>query len=62
MSPHDWSEHTKRVFDVLGAVSAFAAISLSSVALAVSIAAGLMSILWYAIRIYDRLKTGRAGE
>ena len=62
MSPHDLNEHTKRVLDFAGALSAVAAISLSQVALLVSIVAGLLSIAWYGIRIYDRFRTGRAGE
>ena len=62
MSPHDLNEHTKRVLDFAGALSAVAAISLSQVALLVSIVAGLLSIAWYAVRLWDRFRTGRAGE
>jgi hypothetical protein len=62
VSPHDLNEHTKRVLDFAGALSAVAAISLSQIALMVSIVAGLLSILWYAVRLYDRFKHGRAGE
>lgn len=62
MSVHEWSEQSKRLFDVAGAVSAVAAISLSQVALMVSIVAGLLSITWYGIRIFDRLKNGASGE
>lgn len=59
---HDLNEHTKRALDVAGAVSAVAAISLSQVALMVSIVAGLLSIAWYGIRIFDRLKSGAAND
>jgi hypothetical protein len=59
VNPHELSEHTKRLLDVIGALSAVAAISLSQVALMVSIIAGLMSITWYGVRIFDRMKYGR---
>ncbi len=59
VSVHDLSEHTKRLLDVIGAVSAVTAISLSQVALAVSIVAGLLSITWYVVRLYDRFKYGK---
>lgn len=62
MNVHELSEHTKRALDVVGAVSAVAAISLSSVALLVSIVAGILSITWYGVRLYDRFKYGRGGE
>ena len=62
MNPHDLSEGTKRVLDFAGALSAVAAIGLSQVALIVSIIAGLMSIAWYAVRLYDRFRHGEAGE
>lgn len=62
MTPHDWSEHTKRMLDLAGAVGAVAAISLSQVALMVSIVAGLLSILWYGIRIVDRFRSGKASD
>jgi hypothetical protein len=63
VNPHELSEHTKRLLDVIGALSAVAAISLSQVALMVSIIAGLMSITWYGVRIFDRMKYGRgSGE
>jgi hypothetical protein len=58
---HDLNEHTKRVLDAVGAVSAAAAISLSQVALLVSIVAGLLSITWYGVRLFDRFKYGRGG-
>jgi hypothetical protein len=59
---HDLSESTKRFMDVAGAVSAVAAISLSQAALVASFVAALLSIAWYGIRIYDRLRYGRGGE
>lgn len=62
MNINDLSEHTKRALDMIGAVSAVAAISLSQVALMVSVVAGLLSITWYGIRIYDRLRHGRSGD
>lgn len=66
VSPHDWSEHTKRVLDFVtplstAAVGGFAAITLNQVAVCVTIAAGLMSIAWYAVRLHDRFKYGRGG-
>lgn len=62
MSLHDLNEGTKRVLDILGAASAVAAISLSQVALLVSIVAGLLSITWYGVRLFDRFRYGRGGE
>lgn len=62
MSLHELSEPTKRAIDWAGAISAFAAISLSQVALFVSIIAGCLSIAWYAIRLRDRLKYGPGRE
>jgi hypothetical protein len=61
VSPHEWSEGTKRFLDIAGAISAVTAISLSSVALMVSIVAGVLSITWYAVRLHDRFKYGRGG-
>lgn len=61
MSPHDWSEHTKRALDVIAGVASITAIGLSQVAAMVSIVAGLMSMVWLGIRIHDRLKYGRGG-
>jgi hypothetical protein len=58
----DLSEHTKRGFDVAAFVTSFAALGLSQTAVLVSILAGLLSIMWTGIRIYDRLKYGRAGR
>jgi hypothetical protein len=63
MSPHDLSEHTKRLLDLCAGAASVMAIGLSQVAAMVSIAAGLLSIVWLGLRIYDRLKYGRsAGE
>ena len=62
MNVHELSDHTKRALDLVGAVSAVAAISLSQVALMVSIIAGLLSITWYGVRLYDRFRYGRGIE
>jgi hypothetical protein len=61
MTPHEWNEHTKRLLDVIAGVASVTAIGLSQVAAMVSIVAGLMSIAWLGIRIFDRLKYGRGG-
>lgn len=61
-SLHDWSEHTKRALDLAAAAGAVTAISLSQVALVVSIIAGIMSIAWYGIRIADRLRNGSSSD
>ena len=60
-------EKAKRALDLTSplataAAGATAAITLSDVALTVTILAGLMSILWYAVRLFDRFKYGRGGE
>jgi hypothetical protein len=47
----DMQEHTKHVLDTVSGVTAFGAI----IKLLPAIAA-LLSIVWYAIRIYDRFK------
>lgn len=60
MTPHDWSEHTKRALDVLAALGSVTAIGLSQIAALVSIAAGLMSIAWLGVRMYDRFRYGRS--
>lgn len=62
MSLHDLPEATKRALDLAAAAGAATAITLSQAALVVSIIAGLLSITWYGIRIYDRLKHGRSGD
>ena len=38
------------------------AITLSQTALIISIVAGLLSILWTVVRLYDRARYGRQGE
>lgn len=58
MGVHDLSEHTKRALDFASLVSAVTAISLSQVAFAVSIIAGLLSAAWIVQRFYDRYKYG----
>ena len=58
MSIHDLSEHTKRAGDWLAALSAVTAITLSQVALMVSIVAGLLSAAWMIQRFYDRYRYG----
>jgi hypothetical protein len=58
---HDLSESTKRAIDAAAVAGALVAgISLAQAALVISILAGLVSIILGAIRIYDRLKFGRA--
>ena len=54
MSIHDLSEPAKRFLDWTAIGGAVAAITLSQVALYVSIAAGLMSFAWMCQRFYDR--------
>ena len=61
VSPHDLSDHTKRALDVLAALGSVTAIGLSQVAAMVSIAAGLMSIAWLGVRMYDRFRYGHGG-
>ena len=61
---HDLSESTKRLLDAgslatAAAAGAAQAITLSDVALVVTILAGLLSAAWTAMRFYDRLKYGR---
>lgn len=58
MNIHDLSEHSKRIGDAIAAVSAVTAITLSQVALMVSIVAGLLSAAWMIQRFYDRYKYG----
>lgn len=67
MSPHDWSEPTKRLLDlVLGGVTAAsagaAAITLNNVALVMTIIAAFMSSAWYARRFYVDWRYGKHGE
>jgi ABC-type transport system involved in cytochrome c biogenesis permease subunit len=59
---HELSEPTKRVLDMTAAAGAVTAVTLSQAALMVSILAGLLSIAWYSIRIFDRLKHGRSDD
>jgi hypothetical protein len=61
---HELSEQTKRLIDfaafgLTGVAGAVQAISLSDVALVVTIIAGLLSAAWTAVRFYDRLRYGR---
>lgn len=62
MSVHDLSEPTKRVLDWAAGAGALAAITLSQVALYVSIAAGIMSFAWMCQRFYDRHFLGRGSD
>lgn len=63
MSPHDWSEGTKRVAEFAAFLCAgVSAVSLSQAAVVISILAGLVSIVLGGIRIHDRLKYGKGGE
>lgn len=57
------SEPTKRAIDLVSPVATAAAAgaaawTLSDVALTVTIVAGLLSILWYAVRLHDRFRHG----
>jgi hypothetical protein len=61
---HELSEQTKRLIDLCafgltGFAGAVQAVSLSDVALVVTIAAGLLSAAWTAMRFYDRIRYGR---
>lgn len=63
---HELSEQTKRfidlgAFSLTGLAGAVQAISLSDVALVVTIVAGALSAAWTAMRFYDRVKYGRGG-
>ena len=51
---HDLSEPWKDFFDRSAIIGAVAAISLSQVALIVSIVAGVLSCAWFCQRFYDR--------
>lgn len=60
MSPHDWSEGTRRALDLTTfAFAGVAAISLSQTALLLSCCAALVSIAVGLVRLYDRLKYGK---
>lgn len=59
---HELNEPTKRALDLTAAAGAATAITLSQAALVVSIIAGLLSITWYGVRLYDRFKYGRGGD
>jgi hypothetical protein len=59
---HDMSETTKRFLDWTAAAGAVTAITLSQVALLVSIVAGLLSAAWMCQRFYDRYKFGPGGR
>jgi hypothetical protein len=59
---HELSEPSKRFLDLTAAAGAVTAITLSQAALVVSIIAGLLSIAWYSIRIFDRLKGGSSSD
>jgi hypothetical protein len=59
---HELSEPTKRFFDLTAAASAVTALTLSNAALAISCVAGLLSITWYGVRLFDRFKYGRSGD
>ena len=62
MSIHDLGEPTKRFLDWAAAAGAVTAITLSQVALYVSIAAGLMSFAWMCQRFYDRHFLGHGSD
>lgn len=53
---NDLSEHTKRVFD--WAAAGMALLSLSGLSAILTVIATLLTITWYAIRLYDRLRYG----
>jgi hypothetical protein len=59
---HELSEPTKRFFDATALAGAVAAISLSQVAIIVSIVAGLLSAAWMVQRFYDRHFLGRRSD
>lgn len=62
MSLHDIGEPTKRALDVASFMLAGVAITLSQVALIVSIGAGLLSAAWVIQRFVDRYRYGPRGE
>jgi hypothetical protein len=62
VSVHDLSEPTKRFLDWAAAAGAVTAITLSQVALMVSIIAGLLSAAWMCQRFYDRHFLGRGSD
>jgi hypothetical protein len=62
---HELSEQTKRLIDfaafgLTGLAGAVQAISLSDVALVVTIIAGVLSSAWTGVRLYDRARNGRS--
>jgi hypothetical protein len=59
---HDLSEPTKRFLDGTAVAGAVAAISLSQVALIVSIIAGILSAAWMCQRFYDRHFLNRSSD
>jgi hypothetical protein len=59
---HDLSEPTKRLLDATAIAGAVASITLSQVALIVSIGAGLMSFAWFCQRFYDRHCLNRTSD
>lgn len=56
MSIHDWNEQSKRLFDVLS--FCLAGVTVASVQATITIIAGLLSITWFVVRLYDRFKHG----
>lgn len=61
MSPHEWSEGTKRLIDLVAFICAgVAGISLAQAAVFMSFAAATVSVFLGGIRVYDRFKYGPA--
>lgn len=55
-SIHDMGEHTKRALDLLS--FCLAGVTVASVQATVTIIAGLLSITWFVVRLWDRFKHG----
>lgn len=56
---HDLSEGTKHFLDFLALTGAVVAgISLASAAIFMSLLAATCSVIWFAVRIFDRIKYG----
>jgi hypothetical protein len=62
MGLHDLSEPTKRFLDATALAGAVLSVTLSQVALIVSIIAGLLSAAWMCQRFYDRHFLNRSSD
>jgi hypothetical protein len=62
MGLHDLSEPTKRFLDATALAGAVLSVTLSQVALIVSIIAGILSAAWMCQRFYDRHFLNRSSD